>query len=213
MMPNTFPLLVIWPVTAQRMHTKDRVVIIFPNKTVPVYDGRFLVVLSRPEDRRALISSFHASHLVQAIDNVMSLVFSVLDFVPAGSATSISTLQIIWNASHLWWFLFPPANPAPSPCSVTDTDSGFAGSFKGYAESMETDRYDVTAESCTSCSVGVHGCRLSQSVSKKTDYGWQRGDFSTWNKRLPLLHRRPQWAAYVAWWLSGSAGLVQNAGL
>ena len=60
-----------------------------------IYDGPFLVVLSRPEDRRAFIFSFHASHLVQAIDSVMSLVFSVLDFVPAGSATSISTLQII----------------------------------------------------------------------------------------------------------------------
>ena len=34
---------------------------------------------------------------------------AVLGFVPAGSLSSFSTLQIFQNASHLWWLLFPTA--------------------------------------------------------------------------------------------------------
>ena len=35
----------------------------------------------------------------------------VFGFVPAGSVSSSSTLQIFWGANHLWWLLCPLACP------------------------------------------------------------------------------------------------------
>ena len=55
------------------------------------------------QERSSSVSSFHAP-LLQAIDGVRD----VLGFVPAGSVSSSSTLQIFREASHLWGLLFPP---------------------------------------------------------------------------------------------------------
>ena len=57
------------------------------------------------QERSSSVSSFHAP-LLQAIDGVRD----VLGFVPAGSVSSSSTLQIFREASYLWELLCLPVD-------------------------------------------------------------------------------------------------------
>ena len=41
----------------------------------------------------------------------------VLSFVPTGSVSSCSTLEIFWDTNHLWLLLYPLVFPAPGQCT------------------------------------------------------------------------------------------------